>query len=83
MAAACAKCGSMKMMEGVQVFDQGQHSDGKLKVRVAEKPDALLFKQNKLAIITANICGECGFTEFYVENPREFYASYRKSQSSS
>ena len=78
----CAKCGSGKMMEDVQVFDQGQHSDGKLKLVVAEKPDAMLFKQNKLHAIKAQVCADCGFAELYLENPGEFYKSYRKSRSS-
>jgi len=68
------------MMEDIQVFDQGQNSDGKLKMIVAEKPDAMLFKQNKLHAIRANVCGECGFAEFFVDTPRELYESYRKSR---
>jgi hypothetical protein len=75
----CAKCGSSKIIPDVQVFDQGQYSDGKLKVVVAEEPDALLFKRNKLTALRAHVCGDCGYAELGVEDPKMLYEAYLKS----
>jgi predicted nucleic-acid-binding Zn-ribbon protein len=76
----CAKCGSTKIMPDIQVFDQGQHSDGRLKVVIAEEPNALIFKRNKLTALRAQICGECGYTELAVEDPHMLYEAYLKSR---
>ena len=76
----CPKCGSSKIIPDAQVLDQGQYSDGHLKVVVAEDPDALLFKGKKRTPLRARVCGECGFTELSVEDPHLLYAAYLKSR---
>jgi hypothetical protein len=79
MGSKCTKCGSTKVIPNVQVHDQGHYSDGHLKVIIAQDPKALIFKQNKLTPLKAQICGECGFTEFVVEDPHMLYDAYLKS----
>lgn len=76
----CAKCDSTKIIPDVQVFDQGQYSDGHLKVIIAEKPDALLFKKNKLTAVRAQVCGDCGHMEFLVQDPKMLYEAYLRSR---
>ena len=57
MKSVCAKCGSSKIIPDAQVFDQGQYSDGYVKVMVPEEPEALIFKGNKLTPLRARVCG--------------------------
>ncbi len=76
---ACSRCGSTKIMWDVTVCDQGEYSDGKLKVVVCGNPEALLFKDRLYGMIRADICGECGHIQFRVTNPSELYDHYRES----
>lgn len=77
---ACPRCGSTKMMIGVTVEDQGQHSGGVLKVVVCGDPSALFFKDPLSGELRANICGDCGHVELRVRNPVELYERYRKAR---
>jgi len=79
MNSICSKCSSDKIIPNAQVFDQGQFSDGHLKAIVSANPQAILFKENKLTPLKAQICGECGHTEFVVEDPQTLYQAYLKS----
>src|SRR5262249_12624789 len=72
----CTKCGSAKVIPLTGVADQGQYSDGALKAYVSTNPDAWLFKGPVYAKLQARICGECGLTELYAENPQEIYKAY-------
>jgi ribosomal protein S27AE len=76
----CQKCQSTKIISNVQIFDQGQYSDGNLKIIFHENPDALLFKGSHTGILKAWICGDCGYTELYLENPQELYLKYQEFQ---
>ena len=74
----CAKCGSERIVANVGVFDQGQYSDGTLKVVFEQKPEAWFFKRPVLSALRATICGVCGYTEMFVENPQEIYEAARR-----
>ena len=76
---ACPRCGSSKMMFGVTVQDQGQSSNGDLRVVVCGDPSALIFKDRLYGELKANICGDCGHVELRVANPKELYRHYRKT----
>ena len=76
---ACPRCGSSKMMFGVTVQDQGQGSNGDLRVVVCGDPPALIFKDRLYGELKANICGDCGHVELRVANPKELYRHYRRS----
>ena len=45
-----------------------------------EDPNALVFKGAKRTALYARVCGECGYAELYVENPREVYELYRNEK---
>ena len=77
--ARCRKCDSSKIIPDVTVIDQGQGSDGKLKVVVYGNPEALVFRDRHFGAVTARICGDCGFIELWVRNPHELYEHYLKS----
>lgn len=75
----CEKCGSEKIIPDVMLVDQGQGSDGALKVVVFGNPEALLFKDRRYGKVQADICGECGHVELRVINPEELLRHYRES----
>ncbi len=71
----CSKCQSNKMIPNVHTRDYGDLNN-QLSVEVYEEPDAMIFKGTHEGALTAWICGECGYTELYVENPQELYSTY-------
>lgn len=77
----CPECGSAKIMFGVTVQDQGQHSSGKLRVLICGDPSAMIFKDRLYGELNADICGDCGHVELRVANPQELYRHYQKSSS--
>jgi predicted nucleic-acid-binding Zn-ribbon protein len=73
----CSKCQSNKIIPNVHIRDYGDYnSNNQLSVEVYEKPDAIIFKGAHPGALNAWICGECGYTELYVENPQELYLAY-------
>jgi predicted nucleic-acid-binding Zn-ribbon protein len=74
----CSKCGSRRVIPRARVVDRG-HANSELKdltVVVYKDPDALLFKRAHKESLHARICGECGFTELYLDGASELYESY-------
>ena len=73
----CSKCQSNKIISNVHIRDYGDYmSNNQLSVEIYEKPDAMIFKGTHEGALTAWICGECGYTELYVENPQALYSTY-------
>jgi hypothetical protein len=77
----CPRCGSTKLMFDVRILDQGQYSDGSLKVAVDGDPYALIFKDRLCSRLVADVCGECGHVELKVNEPRDLYEHYLQSKS--
>ena len=75
----CAKCGSTRLVPGVRVADRG---DGNfsydLSLEMYEHPQALFFKGTRRSVLTATVCGDCGFTEFFVKNPALLLEMYQR-----
>ena len=72
----CTKCGSDRVMPDIQIFDQGQHSDGQLKARIDTNPKAFLFKGTITSRLRGRICGDCGFVELFVEQPDKLFEAW-------
>lgn len=73
----CSKCQSTKMIPNVHIRDYGDHmSNNQLSVEIYEDPEAMIFKGTHEGALHARICGDCGYTELYVENPQELYLVY-------
>ena len=73
----CAKCGSSDVIVAVDV--KGGHGDGgNLWVALEKKPEAWLFKGEVRSSLKAWVCGACGFTELYAQDPAAFLAASRK-----
>lgn len=79
---SCAKCGSAKIIPRARVTELAGEYSGEVGVRVTERPEALVFKGNKHVNIQARVCGECGYSELYVDDPGALYESYLKSRES-
>jgi hypothetical protein len=76
----CPKCGSSKIIPKARILDQGQGSDGDLKVVIYGNPKALIFKDRLYGKLMADICGDCGHVELRVENAEELYDHYEASE---
>lgn len=63
----CTKCGSTSIVERVAVMVS--HHDDFVNLRIDAKPDALFFKAPAYSRLKAFVCAQCGFTEFYAEDP--------------
>ncbi len=75
----CPRCGSLKIIPGATIQDQGEYSSGKLRIVVYGDPGAMIFKDRLYGTLTAYVCGDCGHVELYVDNPDELYDHYRGS----
>ena len=58
-------------------MDYGQGSGGFLEIAVDAKPDAVFFKQRYKSGLKVSVCGECGYLEFYAEEPSRLYRAYQ------
>lgn len=74
----CRHCGSAKMMSHVLIFDQGNPTDN-LRAGIPTAPEALIFKAWVFAPIFADICGDCGRLDTYVDDPQKLYEAYLKT----
>ena len=79
----CTRCGSDAIIPRVRVLDRdegGTHRD--LQVEVQRRPNAMLFKRPERSKVSAQVCGACGYAEFYVEAPRALYGAYLQADAS-
>jgi predicted nucleic-acid-binding Zn-ribbon protein len=79
----CPKCGSEDMIPQVRIvgFAHGDFDKPSLKAEIVENPEAWVFKGIHQGVLTATICGQCGFAELYVKNPQELLEVYGRKQS--
>jgi len=63
------------------VIDRGHFGadSGNVQVGAARRPRKLFSLQEK-DDVHARVCGECGFTELFVDDPAAIYAAYVESQ---
>ena len=83
MKSTCDVCASDKIIPEVRIMDQGQNSDGMLKVEICGSPNAKIFKDRLHGELKAYICGNCGHTGLRVSNPEALYLKYQESIKSS
>ncbi len=78
---SCPECDSQKVIKDAKVIDRGDHnSSNDMRVSVDEKPDALIFKQRIYSTVRAHICADCGFIQFYAEDPNMLWLAYQNRQ---
>lgn len=76
----CPKCQSQNVIPHVRILDYYDAlGASNLKAVVYENPNALFFSGEHKSSLTAWICGECGYTELFVDRPQELFAVYYAS----
>ena len=76
----CPKCRSRKVIPRVRIIDRNANSGvEELSVEVHEYPYAMFFRGTHRGYLSASVCGECGFTELYLEDPAAFHAAYESA----
>jgi hypothetical protein len=86
----CPKCGSSKRILNRLVGNLAGNSPNiqplgvrffEFAISIDANPNAKLYKNRMTVRLFADICGECGHTEFKAEYPRELYQHYLQSNS--
>lgn len=79
---ACPKCNSNDIITGARVFTNTTSAfNDNLQVEVCKNPNAFIFKGYSYRELTASICGQCGYTEMYVNNPKKLFDDYNNKKS--
>ena len=70
----CPKCGSSNVIADVKAIDRtyGAYGSSQTELTVAtfRKPDAIILKGQQETALSAWVCAECGFVEFYADSPK-------------
>lgn len=67
----CAKCGSTEVIPEVRIIDHAHlNQPMDLSATVYTNPEAWVFKGPISHRFRARVCGACGYTEFYVDDPQ-------------
>ena len=78
----CPKCGSSVVIPNVRIIDHGDNNQSlDLSATVYSNPKAWVLKGAITQRFRARVCGDCGYTEFYVENPQTLLAAARQVES--
>ena len=75
----CPKCHSNTIMPNVRVSDFLAGNTRQLWLTIPENPHALIFKNLVPSAVRAWVCGRCGYTEFYAEEPALLWDTYQRS----
>ncbi len=65
----CPKCGSKDVTANAVAEDQTNYGPQAHKIAVYQKPDAIIFKEKSSSSLSAWVCTDCGYVEFYADNP--------------
>ena len=66
----CPKCNSCQIIKNATPIDLSGAGTGKLSVATYSKPKAFLFKGQLTTTLSAWICADCGYVEFYADSPQ-------------
>ena len=66
----CPKCNSTDIIADAKAIDRG-HGNGQHEFTLAtfSKPEAVIFKGKQTSTVSAWVCADCGFVEFYADSP--------------
>ncbi len=70
----CPECNSEKIIKDAITSNS---DGGKLSLAVDEQPNNLIIKNRKYSELTAQICGDCGFVQFFVKFPETLWSAYK------
>ncbi len=67
----CPKCGSKDIIADAKAVDRGHaNTERDLSVATFRNPEALMFKGKLSTALSAWVCGNCGYVEFYADSPQ-------------
>jgi predicted nucleic-acid-binding Zn-ribbon protein len=66
----CPKCGCTEIIADAKAVDRG-HSNSVRDMAIAtyRRPDAFIFKEKQETSVSAWVCSDCGFVEYYADHP--------------
>ena len=75
----CPKCGSDKIIPNVRIVSRefDQLDSGDVSLEVYRQPEALLFKGTLRDPLRAQVCGQCGLTELYANDPGALWETHQ------
>jgi predicted nucleic-acid-binding Zn-ribbon protein len=77
----CPKCQSTKRVPNVRFIDRGDsNSTHDAALEIARHPEALIFRGSQRFALEANVCGECGYVELFVQDPQALWAAYEEQK---
>lgn len=77
----CPECNSPYIVKDVIALDRGDHNAGfSLTVAVDENPDAWVFKSRNYSETRAEVCGHCGYIQFFALDPALLWTAYQNRQ---
>lgn len=62
------------------IDQSGNYGNMNFSVAVDEYPDALIFNQRVHSVVKAEVCGGCGFIQFYATNPAMLWTAYQNQK---
>jgi hypothetical protein len=76
----CVKCDSIHIIPSARVIDRDHDGTAlNLRIGVARKPEALLFRGEETADVLARVCADCGHVELFIQGARSLYRAYLES----
>lgn len=76
----CAKCGSNKTIDRVNITDVGHYNEkNDLSIHI-QTTNRVLFNRSVKSKLLANICCNCGKVELSINNPNELWDAYIQKQ---
>lgn len=66
----CTKCGSDDILADAKAVDRGHgNSVNDMTVATFRHPQALIFKGMRESTVSAWVCMDCGYIEYYADRP--------------
>jgi len=78
----CPSCESRDIIPSVTVMDRIRYTNDSVPLAVGmyRRPRALFGKGPFQSPLRAWICGNCGYSELYIENPQELKHIYKQTK---
>jgi predicted nucleic-acid-binding Zn-ribbon protein len=68
----CPKCESTNIIVDAKAVDHGHgHSEFDMEVAQYGNPGALFFKDKHSSSVSAWVCADCGYVEYYADTPKK------------
>ena len=66
----CPKCGCTDIIADAKAVDRGDgNSLRDMEIATYRRPEALIFREKQLTSVSAWVCSDCGFIEYYADDP--------------